>query len=74
MVDVPKLLAAVENLVWKRGLVTGSAVTHRVQADGSHVVTIVVPVNLVDQDKLLKPKASGRMPLGASTPDISKGR
>ncbi len=74
MVDVPKLLAAVEALVWRRGCVTGNSVTHRVEADGSHVIQIVVPTVLVDPDKLPKPTGAGRMPMGPSTPDISKPR
>jgi hypothetical protein len=74
MVDVPKLLAAVEALAWKRGCVKGKAVTHRVEADGSHVIQIVVPAILVDPEKLPKAVAPGKMLMGPSTPDISKPR
>jgi hypothetical protein len=74
MVDVPKLVAAVEALAWKRGCVSGKPVTHRVEADGSHVIQIVVPAVLVDPEKLPKPVGSGKVSMGPSTPDISKPR
>jgi hypothetical protein len=74
MVDVPKLMAAVEAIVWKRGCVNGKAVTHRVEADGSHVIQIVVPAIFVDPEKLPKPAGPGKMPMGPSAPDMAKPR
>jgi hypothetical protein len=48
MVNVPKLIAAVDNLAWRHGVVTGNAVTHRLEPNGSHVITITVPPVLVE--------------------------
>jgi hypothetical protein len=69
MVNVPRLLSAVENLAWRHGVVTGGAVRCRAEADGAHVITITVPPKLVDQASLPKPPVKGGG-LGAVTPDI----
>jgi hypothetical protein len=56
MVNVPRLVSAVENLAWRHGVVSGDAVRYRAEADGAHVITITVPPALVDQASLPKPR------------------
>jgi hypothetical protein len=71
MVNVPRLVSAVENLAWRHGLVTGDAVRYKAEADGAHVITITVPPMLVDQASLPKPPAKGGG-LGAVAPDLKR--
>ena len=42
MVDVKALIASIGRVSWKAGNVTGR-VTHEVDADGNHTITIRVP-------------------------------
>jgi hypothetical protein len=54
-------------------VVTGK-VTHSVDADGAHIITIRVPEILIDPDSVpTKPSRGGKVPIGPSTPDISRG-
>jgi hypothetical protein len=71
MVNVPRLLSAVETLAWRHGIVTGNAVRYQAEADGAHVITITVPPTLVDQASLPKPPVKGAG-LGAVAPDLKK--
>jgi hypothetical protein len=71
MVNVPRLVSAVQNLAWRHGIVTGDSVAYRAEADGAHVITITVPPHLVDQVSLPKPPLKGGG-LGAVTPDMKK--
>jgi hypothetical protein len=73
MVNVPRLLAAIEATVWRQGGVRGNEVKHRFEPDSALTLSITVPAALIDQDSLPKPKTIGPMPMGPSTPDISKG-
>lgn len=71
MVNVPRLVSAVENLAWRHGLVTGHAVRYKAEADGAHVIAITVPPTLVDQASLPKPPMKGGG-LGAVAPDLER--
>lgn len=74
MVKILRLKRAVENIAWRDGAVQGDGGKHHVQADGTHVLTIVVPATLVDPDSVPKPiERTGKMTLGPSTPDTLKG-
>ena len=74
MVNVPRLVSAVENLAWRHGVVTGDAVSYRAEAGGAHVITITVPPQLVDQASLPKPPVRGGGWAGAVVPDMKKPR
>jgi hypothetical protein len=75
MVNIPRLVDAVEKVAWRHGVVNGKNVTHGVEPDGSHVITIRVPEILIDPDSLPKKKAqrADKMVLGPSTPEMKKG-
>ena len=74
MVNIPRLVDAVEKLAWRHGCTHGDEVTYMARADGSHVITIVVPATLVDPDSLpKKPEPTAKPSWGTVTPNISKG-
>ena len=42
-VDIARFVEAIGKLAWRHGVVAGPGVKHEVQANGDHVITIVVP-------------------------------
>jgi hypothetical protein len=71
MVNVPRLLSAIEATVWRQGGVRGNEVRHRFEPDGALTISITIPAVVIDGDSLpRKPDPDARPSWGMVTPDL----
>jgi hypothetical protein len=68
MVKVARLLDALRSLAWRHGVVSGPGVTHEVQPNGDHVITIVVPKLIAEWNEGPKGDAKATYPSAGWTP------
>jgi hypothetical protein len=71
MVHIPRLLAAIEALVWRHGAVKGNELKHRFEPDGSLVITVSIAASLIDAHSIpRKPDPNVRPSWGMTAPDL----